>query len=267
MAPGIILLSVAAAVAAAWRSPGHRARRFATLLVTQAVPLAVLGGLLLLYNRLRFDHWLEFGQRYQLSWIPWKWSPDFIPANLYSYALRPGKQLCRFPFIRAVTDPGPSAFPPGFHLAAGYLLYEPVIGQFRVSPWIWLCPAAFLSWRRAAAADLDRDRRLVAAVVLLAVALPFLPTLCAPGATMRYLGDFSPALMVLGCLAAWNLQRLASQHPLPLWAARVLIVLAGAVTVARGFALGFTGYYNNFEAHNPELSARLERAVSLCRHE
>ncbi len=267
MAPGIVVLCLAAAGAAAWRAPERRLRRFVELVAAQAVPLAILGGLLLLYNRLRFDHWLEFGQRYQLSWIPWRWSTEFIRANLYSYALRPGKQLCHFPFIRALTDPGPSAFPPDFHFATGYFIYEPLIGQLRISPWIWLCPAAFLSWRRAAGAELDRDRRLLAALLLLAGTLPFLPVLCAPSATMRYLGDFSPALMVLGCLGAWNVQRLAAARRLSLWTARALVALAGALTIARGFSLGFTGYYNNFEVNNPALSARLERAISLCRHE
>ncbi len=267
MAPGIVVLCLAAAGAAAWRSPQRRFRRFVELVAAQAVPLAILGGLLLLYNRLRFDHWLEFGQRYQLSWIPWKWSTEFIPANLYSYALRPGKQLCRFPFLRALTDPGPSAFPRNFHFASGYFTYEPLIGQLRISPWIWLCPVAFVSWRAAAGAELERDRRLLAAVVLLAGSLPFLPALCAPSATMRYLGDFSPVLMVLGCLGAWNLQRLAGRHPLPRWTARALVTLIGLLTMARGFSLGFTGYYNNFEVNNPALSARLERAFSICRHE
>lgn len=265
LAPGITVLCAAAAAVGARRSPERRWHRFAEMLVAHGIPLAAIGGLLLLYNRLRFDHWFEFGQRFQMTWIPWTWSPRFIPGNLYSYALRAGALACRFPFVRALTDMGAAAFPNGFHLPEGYFVYEPLIGLLRIAPWIWLCPAAFASRSRAPGAQLDPDRRRLAVLILIAGTLPMAAVLCAPSATMRYLGDVSPALMVLACLGACNLQRLVSEDLASLWAARSVLSLLAGVTIGAGFLLGTTGYYNNFEANNPALSARLDRALSVCR--
>ena len=72
---------------------------------------AALGAALLLtYNKLRFDAWFDFGRHYQLTWIPFGSSTAFLPANVWSYALRPGALSCTFPYLLGVTDMGARAF-------------------------------------------------------------------------------------------------------------------------------------------------------------
>jgi hypothetical protein len=68
------------------------------------VALGLFG--LLLYNRLRFDAWLEFGRRYQMSWIEMEAHARFLWPNLYAYLRRPAVWSCRFPFAYAILDMG-----------------------------------------------------------------------------------------------------------------------------------------------------------------
>jgi hypothetical protein len=274
-----VAIATATAVFAARTGTAPRARRFVEVLAAIGLPLSLGIAALLAYNRLRFDHWLEFGQRYQLSWVAWTWSPAFVPANLYSYALRGAHLACRFPFVTAVTDMAAAAFPRGFHLAPGYFIYEPTIGLLSSVPWVWLSPAAFI-WRRRPGGAATADPQAVAlqavapqavalrAIVVnlvLAAALSLAPLLCAPSATMRYLGDFAPPLVLLGTIGAWNLRRLTATHPI---ANRVVLAVSlslATLTITIGFALGFTGYYNNFQSNNPGLQSKLERIGSVCR--
>jgi hypothetical protein len=261
-----VAIATATAGFAARKGTAPRARRFVEVLAAIGLPLSLGIAALLAYNRLRFDHWLEFGQRYQLTWISWIWSPAFVPANLYSYALRGAHLACRFPFVTAVTDMGAAAFPEGFHLAPGYFIYEPTIGLLSSVPWVWLSPAAFI-WRRqpgGAATAGRRDLQAVVVNLVLAAALSLAPLLCAPSATMRYLGDFAPPLVLLGTIGAWNLRRLAAPHPI---ANRVVVAASlslATLTIAIGFTLGFTGYYNNLQSNNPSLLSKLERIGSVC---
>jgi hypothetical protein len=45
----------------------------------------------------------------------------------------------------------------------------------------------------------------------------------------------------------------------------VAFIALAAVTVVIGALLGFQGYDNMFGRHNPELLARLTRALSYCK--
>ena len=268
LAPGLVLLSVAMAGFAARRVPRDRWRRLLATLIACGLPLgaAVFG--LLAYNRLRFDHWLEFGQRYQLTWIAWRWSPAFIPANIYSFALRAADLSCHVPFVTAVTNMGAAAFPPGFHLAEGYFVYEPIIGSLISVPWIWLVPAAFLptGWRLAAGAAGPGDNLRPAVVTLLFLAgtVTFAPVLYAPSATMRYMGDYTAPLVLLGSLGAWQLERLTQPRSAGRRALKAGVVTLALLTIATGFALGLTGYYGLFKVDNPALMSKLDAVLSVC---
>ncbi len=262
---GCAVAAIAAATAgfAACRGTGRRPQRFVEVLAAIGLPLSMGVAALLAYNRLRFDHWLEFGQRYQLTWIGWTWSPAFAPANLYSFALRGGHLACRFPFITAVTDMGAAAFPEHFHLAPGYFVYEPTIGLLSSVPWVWLSPAAFFWPRRDRGAATAGLRALVVNLVV-AAALGLAPLLCAPSATMRYMGDFASPLVFLGTIGFWNLRRLTAGRPVATRVVTAASLSLAMLTIAIGFALGFTGYYNNFHANNPSLMSKLERVGSVC---
>ncbi|HTB59232.1 MAG TPA: hypothetical protein VLC06_15270 [Polyangia bacterium] len=257
----------AIAAATAWfvarRGRGPRAKRLVEVLVAIGLPLSLGVAALLAYNRLRFDHWFEFGQRYQLTWIAWVWSPAFGPANLYSYALRGAHLACQFPFVTAVTDMGTAAFPEHFQLAPRYFIYEPTIGLLSSVPWVWFSPAALL-WRRRLGGSATVELPALVVNLVFAAALGLAPVLFAPSATMRYLGDFAAPLVLLGTIGAWNLRRLTATRPI---AKRVLIaasLLLATLTISIGFALGFTGYYSIFQATNPSLMSKLELVGSVC---
>jgi sterol desaturase/sphingolipid hydroxylase (fatty acid hydroxylase superfamily) len=80
---------------------------------------------------------------------------------------------------------------------------------------------------------------------------------------MRYQGDFAPALGLMSCVGAWAWLALFRRRVPRTIAAVVFIVLAAA-TIAAGALLGFTGYFNHFQRHNPELLKTLHR-VYVCK--
>ena len=262
---GCAVAAIAAATAGfvAHRETGPRVRRAVEVLAAIGLPLSLGVAALLAYNRLRFDHWLEFGQRYQLTWIGWTWSPAFIPANLYSYALRAAHLGCRFPFVTAVTDMGAAAFPERFHLAPGYFTYEPTIGLLSSVPWVWLVPAAWI-WPRRLPGSAASELRAIVVNLLIAGTLSLAPILCAPSATMRYMSDFAAPLILLGTIGAWNLRRLTATRPIATRVVAAAALSLATLTIVIGFALGFTGYYGNFQANNPSLMSKLELVGSVC---
>jgi hypothetical protein len=259
----VVALGVATAAFAARRGRATGGSRFIEVLAAIGLPIALGVAGLLAYNRLRFDHWLEFGQRYQLTWVPWSWSPGFIRANLYSYALREAHLTCHFPFVSAVTDMGAAAFPAGFHLAPNYFTYEPVIGLLSAVPLAWLAPAALIPPRRLPEPIAIGLRSLVVNLAV-AAALPLAVILCAPSATMRYDGDFAAPIVVLGIVGAWNLRRVTAPRSLARRIVAAVALSLGALTIAIGVALGFTGYYQSFVANNPAMMAKLDSALSIC---
>src|SRR5262249_31872875 len=105
LAPAALLL--VAGTAALVRRPGERpwrARLGSALWVGLPVAAGALG--LLLYNKARFDSWLEFGLNHQLTTIHLLKGAVYVPANVFSYALRPMDVSCVFPYLRAVWDMG-----------------------------------------------------------------------------------------------------------------------------------------------------------------
>ena len=121
------------------------------------MPIAAGVALLLTYNKLRFDAWLDFGRHYQLTWIAFGSSPTYLPANVWSYAFRPGALRCTFPYLFSIPDMGARALPGWLHTASGYIVYEPVVGWLLAVPGRgWRppprCSARAASWLSGAAA-------------------------------------------------------------------------------------------------------------------
>jgi uncharacterized repeat protein (TIGR03833 family) len=188
------------------------------VMLTTALLLPLAGCSLLygIYNYVRFDSFLESGQRLQLTTITPSWSLDYIVPNLITYFFHPWKTLDQFPFIVAPWDhdwlPFSLSWPQGWHS------YEPIIGLVITVPFlVFVIGTAYRllkDFRRIAPVPhLDSAARnlllvrwlglCTAAMFLapLAVLLVFFFT------TMRYLGDLSTgaALHALfglyGCLA------------------------------------------------------------------
>ena len=275
LSPSVLLLGVVTALAtrvrgaSGWRSLG---RDLFWLGLAPALGICAL----LLYNKLRFESWTEFGFRWQMTAIPFVVTPRYLPANLYSYLLRPLTVDCHFPFLEAPWDIGARGFPAGMAMQPGYSASEPVVGIPLGLPVAWLGVAALLGavivlrGRRAAigAEPFDpRTRSFLWCAAAFAVmctnsAFPLL-FLCMP--SMRYLGDINAGLVLLGILGAWwMLVRYRNSAWRRRLVAGLVIVLSGA-TIVVGLLVGYPGYAGHFRNNNPALDQRLTRSLSVCR--
>ena len=264
VAPAIALLVVATVLSAASGRP-DRWRHRGQVAIFLGAPVALGLFALLLYNRLRFDAWLNFGHDYQLSWIEMGAHARFIRPNLYAYLRRPAVSSCRFPFAYAILDMGPRAFPPGTVLPKDYFVYEQVAGLLPTLPWSWFVPVALVAavraiWRARSVSPFSWavGATTVAATVALA------PCLVLSTATNRYLGDVVGSVVLLGALGAGaTYEALRARRIL-----RKLVVAAAFLlaipSVGIGLALGVKGQYAHFEANNPPLYQKLVRRLSVC---
>jgi hypothetical protein len=265
----IALLIAATALATSWRS-ATPLRNCITHAACLGVPVALGVFAMLAYNKLRFDAWLEFGTRWQLTTVPLRVSSDYISANLYTYALAPFGVSCRFPYALQSWQTGPKGLPAWLPSPDGYLTAEPVSGFLRAAPITWLFPLALAVAVRQAMflrRHAQPDPRALAYVWCAAC----LALLGATGglvifgfyfATMRYLADFSFGVVALGLLGgfSWFARATSGQ---PRIAASVFTLLA-ASTIALGLLLGYQGYDNQFKLFNPAIDARITQALSLC---
>jgi hypothetical protein len=76
-------------------------------------------------------------------------------------------------------------------------------------------------------------------------------------ASMRYLGDFVPGLMLLATLGFWRGLSARASRGAPAGAFTLFGVLGMAWTAAAGLLLGVTSYHARFEVLNPELFHKL----------
>jgi hypothetical protein len=273
VAPALPVLALTTALGITWHG-SERWKRLLQNLVAMGAPMALGAGGLLAYNKARFDQWLEFGTRYQLTWIDFKLSSSFVGANVYSYALRPLQTSCTFPFVFSPMGLGADVvFPKAFKLPPDYFVYEQVSGALVTTPWAWfsapaLVLAGVLAWRAARSRD-ARDAAEVAKLwtlvtLLMAWLLPFVAPLCINTATMRYLGDASGAFMLFATLGVFATYAALRRAAVTRWLSWPVFATAAVVSAAIGLALGMEGYYGHFRQHNPALLSALEKRYSVC---
>jgi tetratricopeptide (TPR) repeat protein len=208
------------------------------LLVAATGPILVIGLGLMLYNALRFDNPLEFGQRYQLNvdrqYMAQHFSLGYLWFNFRVYFLEPVRWSGRFPFVHGIVVP---PLPPGH---GGV---ERPFGVLANVPLVWLALAVPLAWRGRSA-----ETRSILCGFIAAVAL--LSGICALtiglffAACVRYEVDFLPELVVLAVVGILGLERAlapTSETGLvdrPVW--------RGAVRWGWGLLLGFSVAFNLF---------------------
>jgi hypothetical protein len=263
VAPTVALLATVTLVGAVVPRP-DRLRRLLRVALWLGTPLTLGVGALLLYNRLRFDAWLDFGLKHQLSWIDLRVGPRFINTNLYAYFRRPPFFSCRFPFAYAIQDIGVRAFPDGYKFPENYFVYEPVAGFLPTAPWCWFAPLALVG----AALSVWRERtfspRSWTVASLLVVVSALVPDLVLGTATNRYLGDVVGGVVLLGAAGAFFAHEWLRRWRVRWLVAAVALLLAAATTV-EGLGLGMKGQYGYFEYWSPHLYQRLARKLSVCR--
>jgi hypothetical protein len=263
--PALAILVPLTGVAAGWSCQRRWLRILEDVLLV-GIPVAIAGIGLLVFNKLRFDNWFEFGSRLQLSAFPiFRVEAKYIIPNLYSYALRSPELTCQFPYVRQQWSPGPSVFPAGFKLPTDYQILEPVIGWVRVIPLTWLIPAVLLRLRRRSAAPSVTFRTYLWCALTFAVmaSAAGMVVLGLYGATIRYLNDITYGLVLLAILGALTLKKHRFGEYVPKFATSLVAVLATA-SMIMGLLVGYQGYNNHFHRFNPELDAKIVKALSFC---
>jgi hypothetical protein len=236
---------------------------------------------LLLYNKLRFNAWMDFGQRYQLNdpGLRFRWGLAYLWPNLYTYLLRPIVRSCHFPYAKTIWDIGVRSFPKRWVLPAGYMIAEPVAGILPTMCWSWLAPVgwwagmrALLRARNGQATGFSSDAQdSTRGIIWASLCFATLATVTSVSwiavfsATMRYIADVSTGLALSGMIGAWWLYDLTRNHRGWRVLVVVVIVVLAVTTAVIGALLGFTGYIEHFRHFNPELMDRLEEKLSLCR--
>ncbi|MEO8900482.1 MAG: hypothetical protein ABI488_02565 [Polyangiaceae bacterium] len=265
--PTVAFLIGATALAEGWVSE-RRWRRTITNALWLGLPVAAAGVGLLVYNKLRFGNPLEFGLNLQLSGYPRMYfARQYWWFNLYSYRLRPFATSCQFPYLYQVWWlKVKDVFPAGFSLPIGYYMTdEPLVGWLIAVPITWFMGFAFILALRPLRLRL-RQARVYLWCLASFSALACLTGLTAMGvygATMRYLNDVTPGMVLLALLGAFALRAHRFGQMLPKLTNSVVVVLSGA-TIVMGCLLGYQGYNGHFHKYNPELDATLVKALSIC---
>jgi hypothetical protein len=268
LGPAIACLIVATALGTGvFAGGGWKRTLFDTLRL--GLPVAFGLGALLLYNKLRFESFFEFGTNNQLSTIRWRTSLAYVPPNLYSYLLRPFKASCEFPFVLQQWHLGEKGLPSFMKMPKDYFISEPVVGWVLAVPLAWLIVVALarlLRRPRAFFAGSARNRLFVFCLLSFAI-VGSVSGIAETGlymATMRFLSDVGYGIVLLGILGGFALYAGARSAATRLLAGTVFGLLA-ALTVVLGLLLGYQGYNGHFHLFHPDLDARLVEAFSTCK--
>jgi hypothetical protein len=206
------------------------------------------------YNWARFGDPLEFGVRYELSGLEMSkfnlFQLDNIAYDSWYDLFAPLSYCAHFPFVYALQPP--FFFPHTYGL-------ESVAGMFFVSP-VTICAlrvaALYKSKERA-----NWDNPVLVTVLFIAASAGaiVLPLLFMSAATMRYLVDFVPTSVLLGCVMLCELYRLSQKERSHRWIFDGLVGILFLIGCLNGFFLSFGGYLNSFEVGNPVGYAALAR--------
>jgi hypothetical protein len=265
VAPTLAIFILATGVATGWVA---RARWLKILENTfwVALPVCIAGLSLLLYNRLRFDDWFEFGSKIQVSAFPIHFSFEYFWANLYTYSLRMFEASCEFPYVFHIWRPTfGESFPEGFDMPARYLLLEPVVGWLVAVPLTWIGPLALLLVPARVRGDARQYRTYAWCVVCFGAlaSITGLIDLLVYTATMRYLSDVLYGMVLLSLMGAFAL-KVHRIHRLFPKLVSLLVGTLSVVTIAMGLAIGYHGYNGHFARYNPKLHRALLDTFSMC---
>lgn len=259
-----VVLAALTLVAATWPVPGRWRALLHNAVCLGIMPVLTVAGLLL-YNRLRFGHWLEFGTKEQVSYFEFRLSTSYLLANLYAYVLAPFELSCRFPFVLQ-SMAHPPIFPDWVPRPSDYLILEPISGFLTSVPITWFAPVPLLVTARHVLRlrrEAWRSYSFSAASFAVLGSLTGALVLFVYCATMRYLADFIYGLLLLSVLGVFTaLSALRARLARALIAS--LVVLLSCATVVLGLLLGYQGYNDHFQRFNPALHAQLVRSLSLC---
>lgn len=173
-------------------------------IVAGAVPMLVIGSLLMIYNYSRFGNPFEFGAFYNLNiydlrYLGWEW--DRMPYGFYQYLLHPLKSISEYPYFIAFRDTS------GF---MGPVIQEDMYGGLFVMCPFTIMPFAALICSRYYRSDKVTFKLfiLTCASLLLGLFIAVFDSLMA-GVLARYIVDFAFIFTLSGIFAVIGMFRAA----------------------------------------------------------
>ncbi|MGD1083141.1 MAG: tetratricopeptide repeat protein [Verrucomicrobiota bacterium] len=223
---GAVILLVP--VAKAWQER----RSVWRLLPAAGGPVVLMGLGILVYNAMRFDHALEFGQRYQLPITAHhQFSPSYLWFNFRVGFLEAANWTRGVPFVYDMNLPAQPSRYFGVDHPFGVLTNIPVV---------WLALAAPLAWRGRSGEERSLLRWFSGAVALLfgtcALTLCLHDSMC-----LRYELEYASPLVLLAVIGLLGLERTLAGQPVWRQAARcgwgLLLVFSAAFNLLANFNL------------------------------
>jgi Flp pilus assembly protein TadD len=213
-------------------------RRVWPLLLAAGGPIVAIGVGLMIYNAVRFDNPLEFGQRYQLPLVAHQqFSLRYLWFNFRVGFLKPAHWNTHFPFVDNIAVPA---------LPAGYCQLDEAYGVLSNLPVVWLALAAPLAWRGRTEEEARSKLRWFCGAVALLFGMCVLLIVLHDSVCMRYEMEYVSPLVLLAVVGVFALERALAGRPVWRRAARCGWGLLLAFTVA--FNL-FASYKSNADGH------------------
>lgn len=222
------------------------------------IPLALWAAALFGYNYLRFGDIFEMGHRYQLNGpgMPSEYdqvmSLQYVIPSMYSYLIRPLQLELTFPYVSApfISE---SMWPFFIHLPKYYYYPEPTAGILLTTPIIWIAFLPLIQyWRRfhhwleektiTKPQTIQKHFSHFEWMITGAILLTFGFLLVFNAASMRYLADITPMLLILSATGAWWSMQQIETHP-------ILQFLFLNILLALSTISGLLSIYANFSTH------------------
>jgi tetratricopeptide (TPR) repeat protein len=205
----ILLVPVAHAWGVVSKQGEQRWPGVVRLLTAAMAPISFIGFGLMLYNYLRFDNPLEFGQHYQIaaateSVLQHMFGLKYLWFNFRVYFLQPVHWDNFFPFVDGIKVPPAPAGQVGVDGGT--------FGVLSNNPFVWMALAIPLTWQNRTTGE-----RSILRLFLMALAIFFGTsslTICLyAGACARYQVDFVPAMMILAGWGVFSLEGALAAKP------------------------------------------------------
>jgi hypothetical protein len=231
---------------------------FPTVLATPVAPLAIMLGLLGLYNYFRFGSFFEFGLQYAMSGFNIHWlyghnlvtSIGYIIPALFNYILFPFGSLSKsYPYITLLSATNPVYHGPvfSFEYTIGIMWSLPFV-VFSCIPGILTMIHAVRYWSSSNGSIINKLRGLTIAGKSVQTWIPFLfsgmalfgflPLLVYFFVSIRFQADFTSALILLSIYGFETAFKALSDRPQLRLMLVVSAVLLGAFSIVVGVYLG-----------------------------
>jgi prepilin-type processing-associated H-X9-DG protein len=272
---------VAATLAEAWVQTPERQRRHVLVGygLVLAVPIAVGGTLLAVYNWVRFGSIFDTGLALQVSTLRYHSGLRFIVPNLYCYSSKPPVFTMKFPFVGVAPWDGFWLWKlvPDLSLDSGDMDMEPNAGLLWSTPFYGFAVVAAFVFARWSVRALGRRSLSAAAPIpvlgwltacsLALGTLGFAPCLVSFISTVRYPMDVTAGLTFAATIGL----TLLAARPVRSRARRGALVVGATAMVVSSIFVNFAfwvggPYGDSLKSTNPPLFDRLSRTLSRPRH-